>query len=326
MAEDYRPTASWQLLRERARLLSALRRFFDQHGFLEVETPLLSADSVVDRYIDPVPVTLWSHPRDPQSGRSMWLQTSPEFHMKRLLACQAQPIYQVSRAFRGGEVGPLHNPEFTLVEWYRPHDTMREGMQLLSELTAELLHCGPAVIRTYRQAFRVAVGADPWTTSIPGFQLAAEARGLAVPLSMPRDDRDEWLNLLFGLLVQPRLGITHPEIICDFPATQAALARVRQEEFPVAERFELFLQGIELANGYHELLDADVLQERARLANCQRRADGKYTLPEENRLLPAMRAGLPPCTGVALGFDRLVMVATGAKQITDVIAFPVDRA
>jgi len=317
--DDFRPTAPWENLRRRAELLARLREFFGDRGFLEVETPLLSADTVVDRHLDPLAVDV------PGAGRR-WLQTSPEFGMKRLLAAGARAIYQVTRAFRAAEQGPLHNLEFTLVEWYRAGDDMAAGTALLSELGEAMLGRGPAEQLSYREAFGRHVGLDPHTAETGELVAAVRASGIAAPESLPADDRDGWLDLLLVHQVQPHLGHRRPLILHDYPPGQAALARIRAQDPPVAERFELYVSGIELANGYHELLDADELRMRNARANALRRSDGRPALPEESRLLAAMEAGLPACTGVALGFDRLVMVATGAESLAGVMAFPADRA
>ncbi len=321
---DFRPTASWQNLWRRAELLRRLREFFREHHFLEVETPILSADTVVDRHLDPfcTEVSGGSERRP----RRLWLQTSPEFGMKRLLAAGGEAIYQVTRAFRLGEQGPLHNPEFTMVEWYRTGDGMDEGMRLTSELCEALLQRGPAERLSYREAFERYAGLDPHAADGRTLTAAAEKYGVAAPASLSIEDRDGWLDLLLAERVQPNLGIARPLLLYDYPAGQAALARVRPGDPPVAERFELYVSGIELANGYHELLDAKELRRRNQRANAQRGADGKEALPEQSRLLAAMEAGLPPSVGVSLGFDRLVMLAVGAKSLAEVIAFPLDRA
>ncbi len=320
--EDFRPTASWENLRRRAELLARVRQFFHERGFLEVETPILSADTVVDRHLDPFSVSSGGR-REP---RQLWLQTSPEFCMKRLLAAGATAIYQVTRAFRQGEQGPLHNPEFTMVEWYRAGDAMAEGMQLLGDLGEWLLGRGPAECLAYGEAFRRYVGLDPHTAATEALAQAASASGVEAPQSLAPDDRDGWLDLLLAERVQPRLGIPRPAILYDYPAGQAALARVRPGPPPVAERFELYVSGMELANGYHELVDPAVLRRRNAWNNAFRQADGKPPLPEESRLLAAMEAGLPSATGVALGLDRVVMLAVGASRLDEVIAFPFDRA
>ena len=322
--DDFRPTANWTNLRLRADLLRRLRNFFHARGFLEIETPLLSADTVIDRHLDPFPVRVDADSTGP--GRTCWLQTSPEFAMKRLLGAGAGAIYQVTRAFRQGELGPLHNPEFAIVEWYRPGDDMARGMRLLDDLCDELLELGPAEQISYREAFERYAGIDPHTADMPSIRAAAESSGISAPVGMPDDDRDSWLDLLLSERVGPRLGNDRPTIMFDYPAGQAALARVRHEDPPVAERFELFVRGVELANGYHELLDPAILRKRNTQSNAQRSRDGKPRLPEESRLLAAMESGLPACTGVALGFDRLVMLAAGAKHLNEIIAFPFDRA
>ena len=322
--DGFRPTANWTNLRLRAGLLRRLRDFFHTRGFLEVETPLLSADTVIDRHLDPFPVRVGADPTGPDP--TYWLQTSPEFAMKRLLAAGAEAVYQVTRAFRRSELGPLHNPEFTIVEWYRPGDDMTRGMRLLSDLCDELLELGPAEQISYREAFERYVRIDPHASDMPSIRAAAESSQVCIPTSIRDDDRDGWLDLLLSERVGPRLGIDRPTIMFDYPASQAALARVRREDPPVAERFELFVSGVELANGYHELLDPAILRKRNAENNAQRSRDGKPRLPEESRLLAAMESGLPASTGVALGFDRLVMLAAGAKRLNEVIAFPFDRA
>ena len=321
--DDFRPAASWQNLRLRARLLERLREFFRARDFLEVETPLLSVDTVVDRHLDPFAIEA----DQLAGGRGrLWLQTSPEFHMKRMLAAGATSIYQVSRVFRREERGRLHNPEFTMVEWYRVGDRVAEGMQLLEDLCETLLERGPAERLSYREAFQKHVGLDPHGASNAKLVAAVRSKGIAAPESLAVEDRDGWLDLLMAACVQPHLGRAHPLILFDYPASQAALARVRPGDPPLAERFELFVSGVELANGYHELTDPAELRRRNARANARRVADGKSRLPEQSRLLAAMEAGLPECTGVALGFDRLVMVAAGARSVDEVTAFPADRA
>lgn len=318
---DFRPTADAATLRRRAELLRRTRTFFDERGFLEVETPLLSADTVVDRHLDPLETELTGC----GPPRRLFLQTSPEFAMKRLLTANVGPIYQICKAFRQEERGPRHNPEFTIVEWYKPGDDYDAGMRLLSDLCETLLARGPAVRVTYRNAFSEYVGLDPHAAMSD--ELAATAQRLTPSFaSSQRLDRDAWLDLLLVELVEPKLGRGKPTILCDYPPSQAALAQLRDESPPVAERFELYVDGTELANGYHELLDAEVLRRRNAENNRLRVADGKSPLPEESRLIEAMHHGLPHCTGCALGFDRVVMLACGKEKIDDVLTFPVDRA
>jgi elongation factor P--(R)-beta-lysine ligase len=364
---DFRPTACWPNLRLRAEMLRRLRQFFDERGFLEVETPILSADTVVDRHLDPFCISVASDApqkapatsSNPQSlipnPSRLWLQTSPEFAMKRLLAAGAGRIYEVARVFRLDELGPLHNPEFTLVEWYQPGDGMEAGMQLTSDLceallsdrhtpsavapgiddadderTADGTQSAPAAFAaeriSYGEAFERYVGIDPHTADGAALAAVTKKLGIEAPGSLSTEDRDGWLDLLMVERIQPHLGLQRPALLYDYPASQAALARVRPGNPPVAERFELYMAGIELANGYHELLDPAELRARNTRVNAERVADGKPALPEDSRLLAAMEAGLPPSVGVALGFDRLVMLAAGAKSIAEVVAFPFDRA
>lgn len=322
--DDFFPTASWENLQLRAELLRRLRDFFRVHEFLEVETPILSADTVIDRHLDPFHTEISLAPGKPP--RRLWLQTSPEFGMKRLLAAGGKAIYQISRVFRQGEQGPLHNPEFTMVEWYRAGDGMAEGMQLTSDLAEAMLGRGAARRISYREAFLGHVEIDPLLSDTASLISAAKKQGIESPASLSSDDRDGWLDLLLVERVQPHLGQDCPVLLYDFPASQAALSIIRKDDPPVAERFELYMAGIELANGYHELLDAEELRRRNRETNRLRSAEGKPMLPEQSRLLIAMESGLPPAVGVALGFDRLVMLAAGAKNVADVIAFPFDRA
>jgi lysyl-tRNA synthetase class 2 len=334
---DFLPTASLKNLQLRADLLARTRQFFAARDFLEVETPILSADVTVDRHLDPLSTILAGDPRQPDAGRRLWLQTSPEFGMKRLLAAGATAIYQITRAFRNGEIGPLHNPEFTMIEWYRVGDDMQAGMKLLSDLCQTLLASPEAELLSYADAFQKHLGINPHTVSVAQLTATASQRSIAVPAGL-NENRDDWLNLLLSECIEPHLGQQPPTILYDYPASQAALAKIRSAQstapiastesspVPVAERFELYVRGIELANGYHELLDAAELRRRNTAANAARLADGKPALPEDSRLLSAMDAGLPACTGVALGFDRVVMLAAGVKSLAEVIPFPIDRA
>lgn len=321
---EFRPTASWAALRRRSELMIRLRALFQQAGFLEVETPVLSAETVVDRHLHPIAVQL--HEQQGSLAREMWLQTSPEFAMKRLLASGAKAIFQVARAFRNDETGPLHNPEFTLVEWYRAHDSYAQGMQFLSDLADCLLERGAAESLTYGEAFLAHVGEDPHRASIDALSRAARRHRVSVPEGFGEADRDGWLDLLLSQCVMPHLGNERPLVLFDYPASQAALAQVSEGDPRVARRFELFVDGIELANGYDELRDPDELRRRNQRVNQQRTDEGNSALPTQSRLLDAMQSGLPPAVGVALGWDRLVMVALGARSLNEVMAFPISRA
>ena len=323
---DFLPAISLERLEDRARMLRRIRDYFQEQGFLEVETPLLSRDVVVDRHIDPLELILPEDPSTPRVGMRLWLQTSPEFAMKRLLAGMGRSIFQITKAFRAGERGPLHNPEFTMVEWYEVEADYAAGIRRLGDLANHILARGKAEVLTYREVFQRHLRVDPQVATPEELREAGRQRGLDAP-AFPTDDRDAWLDWLLVELIQPRLGVSAPVILCDYPASQAALARVRVDAgVEVAERFELYVDGLELANGYHELLEADILLARNKRQNAGRRRDGKQELPNTSRLLAAMQAGLPPSAGVALGFDRLVMVAVGATSLAEVLPFPIERA
>lgn len=330
-SQDWKPTASASALRARAKLLSLVRRFFDARGFVEVETPLLSRDVVVDRHLDPFFITLYADATAPEIGPTYFTQTSPEFAMKRILAAGDLPaIYQICKAFRASERGGLHNPEFTMLEWYRIGDDYVQGMDLLAEITTQILagwNRAVSVKRiTYGEIFQSVTRLNPHTAAT--VELIAWARKqVASPPSLGDDDRDSWLDWISTQFVEPVLDPDTPTIVYDFPASKAALAQVAIENgAPVAQRFELYYRGLELANGYYELLDAELLLKRAIKANREREGDGKRSLPIESRLLDAMRAGLPACSGTALGVDRLLMALTDAKKIDEVVAFPIERA
>lgn len=321
----WQPTASIERLRQRADLLWQLRWFFHQQGFDEVSPPVLSADTVVDRYIEPIEVPAAAVGIKALNAERLFLQSSPEFALKRLLAAGMRAIYSIGPAFRAAERGQFHNSEFTMLEWYRVGDDLHAAVELLASLVTGVLPTAKPIQTTYRQAFARHTGCDPLDVDLADFVAIARAHGLQVASDWS-SDRDGWLNLLFAEIVQPRLGATQPEIVTHYPATQSALAKLSDEDPQTAERFELFINGIELANGYHELTDADELRQRNRGVAEQRAADGAKALPQESRLLAAMQAGLPPCSGCAVGLDRLSMVLSGEASLDDVIPFPVERA
>lgn len=311
-------------------MLGRLRGFFAERGFLEVETPVVDAEIIPELHIEPFGVgEVGGVFCDAPAGR--WpaatlgfLQASPEMHMKRLL-CEGLPaIFQVTRSFRNGERGTIHNPEFTMVEWYRTGDGMAAGMDLLDELCQAVAASAAARRTTYAEAFHTHARVDAHRATCEELAAAAKRLNVAVPEGIHADDRDEWLNLLLADVVEPRLGVDRPEILYDYPASQSALAitATRADGTLVGERFELYWRGIELANGYHELTDAAALRARLEEVNRKRSADGRPTLPLPERLLAAMTdPGLPPCSGCALGFDRLAMLACGANSIDEVLAF-----
>jgi lysyl-tRNA synthetase class 2 len=318
--EDWRPSAPLANLRRRAERVARLREYFAARGVLEVETPALGAAAATDLHLASLSTRLDA----PGAPQRLWLQTSPELHMKRLLAAGSGAIWQLCRAFRDGEAGRRHNPEFTMLEWYRPGWDHHRLMDEVEGLLAELLGTPPAERLTYREAFLRHAGVDPFAASDAALLAAAERLGAA--LAGARPDRDTCLQLLLAAAVEPHLGRGRPTFVHDFPAAQAALARVRPGDPPLAERFEAFVEGVELANGYHELTDPAEQERRFRADLAERGRRGLPAVSADSRLLAALDHGLPACAGVALGFDRLVMLALGTDRLADVIAFPVDRA
>jgi len=353
LPQEFRPTASLDALRARAKLLAFTRRFFDDAGYWEVDTPLMSHERVIDSNIEPF-IVPWS------ATERLYLQTSPEFAMKRLLAIGADAIYQLGKVMRHGELGRLHNPEFTMLEWYRVGDTHVEQMNFVERFVVEFareagslanaevrnteaanaasnsglnitrrsaliaqLSAIPFERLTYDQAFERYAGTKVLARSTSDIVALARRLGVSAPESLPTDDRDGWLNLLLAERVEPHLGHDRPTFVFDYPASQAALACVRNEgNVAVAERFELYVNGIELCNGYHELTDAAELQSRIQ----REAAASEKVIPLPTRLLAAMQHGLPPCAGVALGVDRLIMLCLGANSVREVIPFAFERA
>ncbi|MCH8506305.1 MAG: EF-P lysine aminoacylase GenX, partial [Ectothiorhodospiraceae bacterium] len=253
---------------------------------------------------------------------TLYLHTSPEFPMKRLLAAGSGPIWQICRVFRGGERGRRHNPEFTMLEWYRPGWDHHRLMNEVAELISAVVGARPSRTRTYRELF-IPLGMDPHTVDVQQCRAVADTHGLAAPEDLGRDGL---LDFLFSHLLSPELGRGCIDFVHAFPASQAALARLEQGQPPTAARFECFLDGMEIANGFHELCDAEEQRTRFEADLAFRGQQGLTTPPMDERLLHALAAGLPDCAGVALGLDRLFMVALGAGHIDEVLAFPLERA
>lgn len=343
--EAFRPTASLEILQLRSELLAFTRAFFRSRGFWEVETPLLSRDVIVDAYIEPFVTRIDASAdcKPAEAAHERFLQTSPEFAMKRLLASGASRIFQITRAFRREELGRHHNPEFTMVEWYEIGATYHEQMDLVEELVFGFWHEArkhvptsvkstprplhrPFTRLTYDVAFAQVLGRPVIGRSASELAHLADSLGIHAPASLPVDDVDGWLNLLLAFVVEPELARQPALFLYDYPPGQSALARIRHAAPPVAERFELYLSGIEICNGYQELTNPDELRRRIAVQAALRRRDGRRPLPAHSRLIDAMQAGLPECAGVALGFDRLLMAALGAESLADVMPFPFDRA
>ena len=312
------------LLRERAELLRELRTFFDGRGFLEVQPPCLSRDCIADAYIDPLQIESRQFALADQTlPPTYFMQTSPELAMKRMLAAGAPSIYAITPVFRAGESGTTHNVEFTMLEWYDVGANLESGVQLLCDLTTQILSSDQCTVTTYRQAFRDYASIDPIDASLEQIQVLAADCDSTLAQSIG-DDRDGLLDVLMSEKIQPTLQ--RPTIVTHYPISQAALAKVSADDPSCAARFELFASGVELANGYDELLDAQELIVRTKTINQKRIANGRRTLQLPQTLIDSMRSGLPQCAGVALGVDRLLMVRAGVNKIEQVIPFTSGRA
>ena len=332
--DDWRPTCSHRILRLRAGMLTAVRQFFAERQYLEVETPLMSRDIVVDAYVEPYSVSV------PPTDSRFFLQTSPEAFMKRLVASGSGSIFQIAHSFRDGESGRRHNPEFTMLEWYGVDTSYHDQMKIVQDL----VHCVTAAVTvdgsmlpgadllqkpftqtTFNDAFLQTLGAEVLDLSVADI-VDLTSRCLTANFSEAKPERDDLLNLMLAECIEPTLGLQTPEFLIDYPASQAALAQLNPADPRTAFRFELYADGVEICNGYQELTDAAELARRDEIQNCSRSTHGASVLPGAPRLAAAMTAGLPPCSGVALGFDRLVMVLAGLDDISHVIPFPVTRA
>jgi lysyl-tRNA synthetase class 2 len=320
LSDDWRPTATLETLRLRAQLLGRARAYFTRTGALEVETPVLVRAAVTDVHLESLEVLRTD------GQRAGFLHTSPEYAMKRLLCAGAPDIYQVAHVFREGERGRRHNPEFTMIEWYRlgmdQFALMRDVDGLLRTLLEPSRPVGPTVHVTYAEACEAALGVNPLTATTDEIAASLDRAGLDVPPGL-RSDRDGLLDLGMSLHVTARFPEDRITFVRDFPASQAALARVNG---PVAARFEAFWGALELANGFHELGDASEQTQRFASDAATRSERGLPARDIDQRFLAALAAGLPACAGVALGFDRVVMIAAGAREIDEVIAFPIERA
>jgi elongation factor P--(R)-beta-lysine ligase len=316
---DWKPTAQRTMLQLRGALLAHARHFFADRGVLEVDTPIVVNAPVTDVHIHSARVQFADDPRP------FFLHTSPEYAMKRLLAAGSGDIYQICHVVRGLERGRQHNAEFTLIEWYRAGYTLDRLMSEVDTLVRHLLGDVAFSITserlTYRDAFLRELRLDPFTASLEELAAAANTLGFAQTAG-----RDELLELLMGAVIGPRLGRDALTFIYDYPASQAALARLNPDDPRTALRFELYCRGVELANGFEELASAPEQRARFEQDNQERQRRGLPVYAIDDRLLAALESGLPPCAGVALGFDRTLMLAADAGHIDEVLAFPTDRA
>jgi lysyl-tRNA synthetase class 2 len=321
----WQPNASFQALKVRAELLEKIRAFFKERDVLEVETPLMCAKSVTDVHIQGIPAMYSTASSCPP--QTYYLQTSPEFAMKRLLAAGCGSIYQLCKAFRNEQQGRLHNPEFTILEWYRLNYDHHHLMDEMEALLTYLLGTGPAKRFSYQHLFITYLGIEPHTASLEALIHTAELMGIRLNQSEYDGlSRDDWLDLLMTHCIEPQLKGNHPFFVYDYPASQAALAKIREGSPPLAERFEVYIEGIELANGYHELCDPELQLARFQQDNQLRIDRGLHPMAPDMRLVAALKVGFPACAGVALGMDRLLMLKLNSKNIEEVLSFTINRA
>ncbi|MBK0063897.1 MULTISPECIES: EF-P lysine aminoacylase EpmA [unclassified Acinetobacter] len=316
----YQPTCSMDALKARARLYQTIRDFFAKRDVMEVETPIISQAGVTDVHLASVRALRCIEGKE----RLQYLQTSPEFAMKRLLASGSGSIYQICKVFRDDEHGRKHNSEFTMLEWYRPEfdlkDLMHETADLLQSCLRHRFDDIRPMILSYKHAFQDRLEINPLQASLQQLKNTAQRVGLTLDLG---DDRLAYMDLLFSHFVEPSLGFDTPVFLTDFPPEMASLAKVRIDEDgeQVAARFELYIEGLELANAYDELLDAQTLRQRFDADNLERKHQGLPQMPLDEYLLAAL-PNMPACSGIALGIDRLLMIATRQMRIDQVIAFP----
>lgn len=322
MSIDFKPTCDIQALKARAKLYRQIRQFFIERDVLEVETPIMSQAGVTDVHLASVQAQRHLHGKQ----QTHYLQTSPEFAMKRLLASSSGAIYQICKVFRDDEHGRKHNSEFTMLEWYRPQfslkDLMLEVTDLLNVVLAERFGEVRPTVLSYKHAFIDRLDLNPLQATLQQLKDAAHRVGLNLDLG---DDRLAYIDLLFSHMVEPSLGFDTPVFLTDFPPELASLAKTKLDEDGefIAARFELYIEGLELANAYDELIDAEVLRSRFQADNAEREKLGLHVMPIDEYLLAAL-PNMSECAGIALGIDRLLMVVMNQMKLEKVITFPAD--
>lgn len=322
MSIDFKPTCDIQALKARAKLYRQIRQFFIERDVLEVETPILSQAGVTDVHLASVQAQRHVHGKK----QTHYLQTSPEFAMKRLLASGSGAVYQICKVFRDDEHGRKHNSEFTMLEWYRPQfslkDLMLEFTDLLNVVLAERFGEVRPTVLSYKHAFIDRLDLNPLQATLQQLKDVAHRVGLNLDLG---DDRLAYIDLLFSHMVEPSLGFDTPVFLTDFPPELASLAKTKLDEDGelVAARFELYIEGLELANAYDELIDAEVLRSRFQADNTEREKLGLHVMPIDEYLLAAL-PNMSDCAGIALGIDRLLMVVMNQMKLEKVITFPAD--
>jgi lysyl-tRNA synthetase class 2 len=317
----------WEVAKSRGNVINAIRDFFKNKNVVEVETPSLSMGTVTDPYLEAFSTQYnYLDNSDINQSQQLYLQTSPEFHMKRLLASGYGCIFQICKAFRHEDSGRYHNPEFTLLEWYRigfdQHDLMAE----VDELLSTVVKTPESEKISYQNLFIKFVSIDPLTATFAQLYGVIELHGKAADWLYESDDCDLLLQFIFSEIIEKNIGLSRPCFVYNFPIAQASLAKECDEDNRVAQRFECYFKGVELANGFNELTDADIQITRFEQDNSKRQQLGLATKNIDDNFIKALQSGLPQCAGVALGIDRLMMIALEKSAIEDVISFPIERA
>ena len=320
---SWQPSLSWELARERSQIISKIRNFFNDRNVIEVETPLLCSGTITDIHIDVFSTEYDSLSTIPSKK---FLQTSPEFAMKRLLASGYGDIYQICKAFRNEGAGSHHNPEFTILEWYRLGFDHFKLIDEVEALLQTILDAPEGVRISYQKVFKQYTGIDPLATNTQQLKKIVHEAGLMSGWLESEEDLDTLLQFVFSEVVEKNFDFEVPYFVYDFPVTQASLAKVSNEDSRVAHRFECYYRGLELANGFYELTDDVEQLNRFKLENLQRIEAGFEGRPIDLKLIDALKSGLPQCSGVAVGIDRIIMLALNRNKIEDVITFSIKNA
>jgi len=324
---SWQATLTWKNAQKRAQILQQIRQFFSDRTVLEVETPALSLGTVTDVHLDAFSSRYnFLSDSDVEQPATLYLQTSPEFHMKRLLASGYGSIFQIAKAFRHEEAGRFHNPEFTMLEWYRLGFDHIELMNEVAELLQAVLSCTQPSQVTYQQLFLEVVNIDPLIATREQLLTVITNHNKLSDWLIAEQDNDILLQFIFSEVIEPTVGNDAPCFVYHFPRSQASLAKICPEDDRVAQRFECYYQGIELANGFNELTNSESQLQRFQKDNTKRAKLGLSKKPIDKNFISALSHGLPQCSGVALGIDRLIMLALKAKHIDEVISFPIECA
>ena len=328
---QWMPACDIEHLRLRATVLSAIRTFFEQRSVLEVETPLLCHATGTDPQLDFFSSNYHCVPNNKGiKNKEMFLQTSPEFAMKRLLAAGSGSIFQICKAFRNGESGRLHNPEFSILEWYRLGFNLDQLMAEVAELLVQLMknHCHIESVHkvSYSELFEQVTGLNPLVFCQKSYARYASENAIGDAVSICENDHAMWLDFMFSFKVQPVLANHQIAMVYGYPAIQSSLARINQDNPLIADRFEVFINGVEIGNGFFELSDAKEQERRFDQEISSRCTKGLPAVEKDKRFLEALQFGLPDCSGIALGLDRLLMMIANVETLNDVIAFPFDKA